>query len=159
MRVRALALAGVPLVVLVAAVMIAVHTRPQPQPDSLLIGRAAVQVELATTSAARERGLGGRDRLAPGSGMLFVFPDAAPHAFWMKDMRFSIDMVWLDAAGRVISIQQAVSPATYPATFDAPAPSRYVLELPAGFAQAYTIERGSEARFGDGTPLSAIPSQ
>lgn len=159
MRVRALALAGVPLIVLLAAVAVAVHARTHTQPDTLLIGRAAVHVELATTTTARELGLGERDGLAHDSGMLFVFSDTASHAFWMKGMRFSIDMVWLDAAGRVLSIEKAVSPATYPATFDAPAPSRYVLELPAGYAQAYTIERGAQARFEDGTSLSAIPAQ
>ncbi len=156
---RALALAGLPLAALLIAVALAAYLKPPPSPDTLLIGRAAVHVELATTTAARELGLGDRDGLAPGSGMLFVFAGPAQHAFWMKDMRFTIDMVWLDAAGRVIYIQRAVSPATYPATFDAAEPSRYVLELPAGYAEAYTIEAGDTARFADGTPLSGIPTQ
>lgn len=160
MRLRALALAGMPLVLLIAGVAIAVHLRPlSSAPDTLLIGRARVQVELATTTAARELGLGDREGLAPGMGMLFVFSDTGSHPFWMKDMLFSIDMVWLDAAGRVVYVRELVSPVTYPATFDAPSPSRYVLELPAGYARAYAIERGDEARFADGRPITAIPAQ
>lgn len=159
MQTRALALAGLPLIILIAAVAIVEYHRPQRGPDMLRIGRAVVHIELATTTAARSLGLGDRDSLASDSGMLFVFPDTGSHAFWMKDMRFSIDIVWLDDSARVIFIRRAVAPDTYPATFDAQSPSRYVVELPAGYARAHAIELGNEARFLNGTPLSSIPAQ
>src|SRR3989338_662243 len=53
-------------------------------------------VELAVTPAQRERGLSGRDRLEPRSGMLFVFEDDGVRGFWMKGMTFPIDIIWID---------------------------------------------------------------
>ena len=79
--------------------------------------------------------------------MLFVFPADGRHSFWMKDMLFSIDMLWLDANGRVVHVEKGVSPATFPQTFTPSSPSRYVLEVPSGFCDAHGIEVGDMAIF------------
>jgi len=115
-----------------------------PSPVVLLDGRT-VHVTVADTESARELGLGGRSGLAPDEGMLFVFPRDGRYAFWMKDMSFSIDIIWLAADGTVVHIEQAISPATYPETFAPETPARYVLELPAGYAKAYTVKVGDKA--------------
>jgi uncharacterized membrane protein (UPF0127 family) len=60
----------------------------------------------------------------------------------MKDMRFPIDMLWLDANGRVVTLRGSVSPDTYPAVFSATEPARFVLELPAGYADRHSISLG-----------------
>lgn len=142
---QALALASLPIALAVAAAWAFTATSPAPIHDatSVVLGGTTVQLELATTSAARSRGLGGRDGLAPDTGMLFVFERDGMYAFWMKDMRFAIDILWLDAAGRVITIQNSVSPDTYPASFVPDAPARFVLELPAGFALVHGIAVGA----------------
>src|SRR3989338_5701660 len=59
------------------------------------IGDQAVRVTVADTPESRERGLSGRDGLASDEGMLFVFQNDGYHTFWMKDMLFSIDIIWL----------------------------------------------------------------
>lgn len=144
MYARFVALATVPIAIaLVAAYLL---TRDVPAPvfatATIGIGESSIVVELATSSAAREKGLGGRDGLAPDTGMLFVFPRDGAYAFWMKDMRFPIDMLWLDANGRVVTLRGSVSPDTYPAVFSATEPARFVLELPAGYADRHSISLG-----------------
>lgn len=106
------------------------------------IGGREVTVTVADTPDSRERGLSGRNGLAPDEGMLFVFPSDARYGFWMKDMRFPIDILWLSSRSEVIEIRQRVSPLSYPAVFTPRAPARYVLELPAGFVEAYNVKIG-----------------
>ena len=101
-----------------------------------------IQVTVVSTDADRERGLGGHTGLAPDEGMLFVFETDGDYAFWMKDMLFSIDIVWIDASGKIIYIAPSVAPDTYPAAFDPHQNARYVLELPAGYAAAHGVNVG-----------------
>jgi uncharacterized membrane protein (UPF0127 family) len=91
-----------------------------------------ILVELATTPKAWEQGLSGRDSLAPETGMLFIFDQDGPQGIWMKDMKFAIDILWLDEHKRVIHKEERVAPETYPKVFTSASPARYVLELPAG---------------------------
>lgn len=104
-----------------------------------------LRVTVADTPAAQEQGLGGRASLAPDEGMLFVFREDGTYGFWMKDMKFAIDIVWLSADGTVISVNKNVSPDTFPAVFIPPVPVKYVLELPARYSEVYTIRPGSKA--------------
>src|SRR5438094_9545272 len=55
-----------------------------------------VYVEVARTDAEREKGLGGHAPLGQYDGMLFIFDQPAPYAFWMKGMTFPLDMLWID---------------------------------------------------------------
>jgi uncharacterized membrane protein (UPF0127 family) len=109
-----------------------------PMPLSLLYAR---------TSAEQELGLGQRASLPADEGMLFVFDTPNYYAFWMKDMSFPIDMIWLDADYRIVYIASNVSPATYPHTFSPPAPSSYVLETNAGYAQKNNLSIGETLNF------------
>ena len=106
-----------------------------------------LHVSVVDTEATRQLGLGGRAGLAPDEGMLFVFPVDGVYGFWMKDMRFSIDIVWFSADKQVIYIARSVSPDTYPQSFGPNSPSRYVLELPAGWAAAHNLAIGDVAQF------------
>ncbi len=116
----------------------------RPVRDVRLAGQV-IHAEIADTPRTRARGLGGREELVEGEGMLFVFGSPAPYAFWMKDMRFPIDILWLDEAGRVVDIREQVPPESYPAAFTSRAKALYVLELPAGFSERFDVEIGSEA--------------
>ena len=109
------------------------------------IGDTIVRATIADTPAAQEKGLGGRTYLASDEGMLFIFPRDGEYAFWMKDMHFSIDIIWISADGRIVYIAPNVSPATYPEDFVPPAPARYVLEVPAGFADLHGVKVGDIA--------------
>ena len=104
-----------------------------------------IYVDLAENPAQQALGLGNRASLGAHQGMLFIFPVDDMHMFWMKDMSFSIDMIWLSADGTVMYIQPNVAPSTYPDAFGPKEPSRYVLELPANFASRYGIKVGDKA--------------
>lgn len=119
---------------------------PPVLPESVVVlGGQTIHVDLAQTPAEQAQGLGGRASLGDHDGMLFIFPSDGYEAFWMKDMRFSIDMLWLSADGTVVYIKSDVSPSTYPTPFSPTSPARYVLELPANFAKTYTIKVGDKA--------------
>jgi hypothetical protein len=108
------------------------------------VGDTTIYVETAATEVARERGLSGRDSLAPNTGVLFVFDTDGEWGIWMKDMKFSIDILWLAEDGTVVTIAPNTSPDSYPQSFRPTAPAHYVLELPAGFAAAHSIGVGSK---------------
>lgn len=109
---------------------------------TMMIGDTRITLEIAETPAQKSRGLGGREGLAENAGMLFVFEEDGLHGFWMKDMRFAIDIAWFDADFCVVDIAQRVSPGTYPAVFVPDTPARYVIEMEAGFFGSHGIEKG-----------------
>lgn len=92
------------------------------------------QYEIASSEAARTRGLSGRTNIRSDYGMLFVFPNKDRHGFWMKDMLEPIDIIWISDARTVVGVEANVSPQTYPNVFYPPEPVRYVLETRAGEA-------------------------
>ncbi len=106
-----------------------------------LSGRT-VRVDIADTPEEKQIGLSGREGLAPDEGMLFIFPEDGIYPFWMKDMRFSIDILWISREGLIVDVKEKVSPETYPAAFIPREEARYVLELPAGWIEEYTVELG-----------------
>lgn len=99
---------------------------------------------MANTDVLRAQGLSGRAALAAGEGMLFVFERSDYWGIWMKDMRFSIDIVWLDEEGRVVGLEAEAAPGSYPDVFVPPLRARYVLELPAGAAARYGLAEGTK---------------
>lgn len=78
------------------------------------------------------KGLGGRSNMPKNHGMLFVYDNAGIHCHWMKDMRFALDMIWLDESKKVIKVQENIAPETYPQNFCPDSPAKYVIELNAG---------------------------
>ncbi len=109
-------------------------------------GGVSLKIDYATTSAARERGLGGRTNIPDDYGMLFVFPKDDVYGFWMKDTLVPLDIFWLDAQGHVVSMAQDVATSSYPNVFYPTAPARYVLETAAGFARAHSVATGTPFR-------------
>jgi uncharacterized protein len=113
---------------------------------AIALDGSTIRVSIADNDATRELGLGGRAGLAPDEGMLFIFPQDGIYAFWMKDMHFSIDMIWLSAGGAVVYMAQNISPDTYPKDFGPATPARYVLELLAGYAKQHGVQIGDVAQ-------------
>jgi uncharacterized protein len=107
------------------------------------LGSTTIQVDISDTEALREQGLSGKTSLAENEGMLFVFPTPGPYGFWMKDMNFPLDIVWINEEKQVIGIERNLSPGTYPQTFYPLSAVKYVLELTAGFSDAHGIKVGT----------------
>jgi len=135
------------LIIVVGTVFFTYHRFAKEGGRTLLSADKIFQLEVADDPAERKKGLSGRERLPEDAGLLFVFEQAGQHCFWMKDMRFSIDMLWLDAQKRVIKIQEAVAPETYPNSFCPDEPAKYVIELNAGVAGQADIVTGSNLQF------------
>ena len=112
------------------------------------VGGASVAAEVADDDASRARGLSGRDRLDPDAGMLFVLPGDSP-SFWMKGMRFPIDIVWIRGA-RVVDVTADVPPPAGTnealATYSPERPANRALEVNAGWADQHGVERGDRVR-------------
>ena len=98
-----------------------------------------IQAIIASTSAHVELGLSGRASLPKDAGMLFVFPKTSTYGFWMKDMKFPIDIVWIGENKSVVGITPKISPDTYPKIYYPPSDIRYVLELNSGGAAEYGV--------------------
>ena len=111
--------------------------------ETVLFGDVSLNLEYATTTLERERGLGGRTSLPEDSAMLFVFAKDDQYGFWMKDTLIPLDIFWLNAQGHVVYIAANVATSSYPNVFYPSVPARYVLETNAGFAKAHTIDLGT----------------
>jgi len=109
-------------------------------------GQTVIHAELADTPELHERGLYGRESLSDGHGMLFVFPKSGEYGFWMKGMRFPIDIVWINAQHEVVGVERNVSPDSFPKVFYPPVPISLVLEVPAGFCDTHGIKVGDVVR-------------
>ncbi len=121
----------------------AASERSWPGTYTMRLGDRGISVEIANTDEERIRGLSGRRDLAAGSGLLFVFPNEATYGFWMKEMNFAIDILWISADLKVIHIAEDVAPETYPKVFRPSQPARYVLELKAMSARKLGVQVGT----------------
>lgn len=117
--------------------------------SKVTIGKKNIKVEVMDTDEKRAQGLSGRTELTDGNGLLFDFTNVSDRlpGFWMKDMLFDIDILWI-AQNKVIAINRNVPkpapgvplqelPVYYP-----PAAIDYVLEVPAGWSERNKIEIG-----------------
>lgn len=114
---------------------------------SVTLAGQNIQLELALTSEAQERGLSGRKFLLPNTGMLFIFPTSGVYFFWMKDMNFPIDIIWIDEEGKVVDIAPNASPTSYPNTFGGSVKAKYVLEVGSRFTEQYGLKIGDRVTF------------
>ena len=99
-------------------------------------------LEEADTPQMRTQGLSGRARLPDKQGMVFIFSQPLRACFWMKDMQFSIDILWFDASQKLIHQQLDVRPDSYPTEYCPPRESKYVVELNAGEARSLNLKLG-----------------
>jgi uncharacterized membrane protein (UPF0127 family) len=122
------------------------YLRPQPtqaptttaetsayQTTSLKLGGTTFDLDIADTPAKKELGLGKRPILAVDRGMVFPYDKPGKLCYWMKDMHFAIDILWLE---------KSLSPDTYPQTFCPDELAKYVVELPAGVSDQAGLRAG-----------------
>jgi hypothetical protein len=111
----------------------------------LTLGDQKLEASIADTEAEREKGLSDTPYIPSGVVKLFVFETTSPWAFWMKNMLYPIDIIWLDENKTVIYVAANLSPSTYPNTFAPNAPAKYVIETAAGFTDTAHIAVGTKA--------------
>jgi uncharacterized protein len=96
------------------------------------IGQKTFTLEVADTEATRSYGLMRRDSMPADHGMIFVFNREAPLGFWMKNTRIPLDILYVDATGKVVSVKQMKPHDTNTTPSDGPA--QYAIELNEGAA-------------------------
>ncbi len=120
------------------------------------VGKNRFQVELAVTPEAQQRGLMYRDPLPLDGGMLFIQPHRAPARFWMKNMKFALDILYFDGHGRLLEIHSAVPPCPQSSNspdddcplYESAQAIEYILELSAGTAVKFGIKPGDRLVIG-----------
>ena len=119
----------------------------------VIVGETAFPMELAITIAEQIQGLSDRSSLAPGTGMLFVYEQESKLTFWMKDMHFPLDMVWIGVDCTVVDITLNAPPPEPDQTLEelplfAPGvPAQFVLEINAGEANLVGLATGDRVEF------------
>ena len=119
------------------------------------IGGKRYAVELADDDTERARGLMFRDTLADGTGMLFIHEAEEPQAYWMKNTRIPLDILYFDAGRKLVTQQRNVPPCSAGnacPSYPSDQPARFVLELNAGEAERLKLEDGAELTLGKGIP-------
>jgi len=106
-----------------------------------------LKVDLALTPETQERGLSGRISLKDDEGMLFVFKNSGIYYFWMKEMNFPIDMIWIDENFNVIYIKKNATPESYPDSFGPNKNAKYVLEVVSNFSENNNLKEGEKVKF------------
>lgn len=100
----------------------------QPLPAiTLKAGSQVIRAEIAATEESRQKGLMFREKMAKNEGMLFVFPDVAYHAMWMRNTPLPLAVAFMDQAGKIVSIHE-MQPFTEN-SHQAAGPARYALEM------------------------------
>ena len=108
-------------------------------------GGAKVEVEIARNEHDVTRGLMYRTEMAPDHGMLFRMPNREEQIFWMRNTCISLDMIFLDDDGTVVGVLDRV-PILNELPRTVRRPSRYVLEVNAGWAAAHGVRAGMKAK-------------
>ena len=128
------------------------RANPSLKQDQIKIGDAVFSVEVASTTVQEARGLSFRESLPDGQGMLFLFSKPTVQNFWMKDMNFPLDMIWI--GGDTVlgftenALPQPGAPLWSLKLYNSPDGTDKVLEVNAGIVAKHHIKVGDKAQFG-----------
>tara|TARA_B100001750_G_scaffold141700_1_gene113003 strand:- start:1312 stop:1800 length:489 start_codon:yes stop_codon:yes gene_type:complete len=119
---------------------------PLQDKNFVVINEKIIFVEVAITPEERQRGLMERESLQEDNGMLFVFSEEDTYSFWMKNMKISLDIIWINADGNVVYFVKDVPPCVQSPcqTYSPNADALYVLEVNPGLIDVLEIEENTE---------------
>ena len=109
-----------------------------------------LSADISASNEQRTKGLSVKDALAENEAMLFVFDNEDEHTFWMKDMKFPIDIIWINDNKTVVHIEHNLQPCGYGLlcpTYKPGQDSLYVLETVGGFAEKHDVVQGTRVQF------------
>ena len=113
----------------------------------IVLGGKVFKMEVADTDASRALGLSGHAPLADSEGMIFVFEKPDAYGFWMKDMNFPIDIIWIDENLKILQIEHSLKPETFPKIFYGSEKTLYVLEITGGQSIFLNLKIGDSIKF------------
>ena len=115
--------------------------------SEIIVNGKVFEVQVADTNYLLEKGLSGREPLLDNQGMFFIFEKPDKYGFWMKEMKFPIDIIWIDHNFQIIHIEKSVKPDTYPKIFYPESKASYVLEISAGESLKANLKIGDTVKF------------
>ena len=119
------------------------------QKSEASVNGKTLNLQLAKSDSERKKGLSGKKGLGDNEGMLFVFPNKGNYPFWMRDMLFPIDIIWIDHETVVYVQENASIPgqAQFLTIYDPHEQANRVLEINAGLAKKLDIKKGTKITF------------
>lgn len=114
---------------------------------SVVMGRTTFKMEVADTRYLQEKGLSRHKPLELNQGMIFIFDKPDKYGFWMKDMDFPIDIIWVGSDLKIKHIEKWLSPESYPKVYYPEVNSLYVIEVNAGVSDYLGIKIGDPVVF------------
>jgi uncharacterized protein len=117
---------------------------------TIRLGGKTIEVEYANTPALRERGLMFRQNLPEDHGMLFIFAEEQPLAFWMKNTLIPLSIGYFDRNRKLVDVQEMVPAAIgdrLPPSYPSRAPAMFALEMPKGWFKRNKIDLGATFSF------------
>ena len=119
---------------------------PNYEKKSVLINGFEVSLAIASNDELRIKGLSGSEKLNENEGMLFLFDKPSKEGFWMNEMKYAIDIIWLDSNSSVVHIEKNLEPCKVSLAcpvYDPQVNSLYVIELSTGFVDRHSIKKGT----------------
>lgn len=121
---------------------------PYRNDKTVTIGVTKLAAEVVKTPTEFAKGLGGRPCIEYNQAMLFIFGKPSHYGFWMKDMRFPIDIVWIASDHKVVGLQDNIQPSSYPARFsNKDKLAQFVIEIQANRSKSLHIVPGTSVDF------------
>ena len=108
--------------------------------EEITIAGEVFTLEVASTTEAIKKGLGERTSIPENGGMIFVFPDAQPRRFWMVDCLIDIDIMYLDALGRITSIHTMIAEPPMTDSETRVQYEQWLKRYPSGLSAQFAIE-------------------
>ena len=115
--------------------------------DQVYVNESFLKAEIASTDKQKVKGLSGRESLAEDEALILEFDEEDYHSIWMKDMNFSIDVIWLNSDKEIVDFKGNLSPDSYPQTFTPQRRAKYVLEVNSGFIESEKLNIGDVLEF------------
>ena len=118
--------------------------------SSVKIKDLIIHVDLAKTPEQQAKGLSIKNTLNENEGMLFIFDTPKEYSFWMKDMKFPIDIIWIGSDNKIVHIEKNLPPCTFfliCTSYSPHANSKYVLEVPSNYTAKNNIIIGDRVDF------------
>lgn len=131
--------------------MVGSHATPNINQTALVkIDNFNITALVATTPDQQSKGLAIKDTMKENEGMLFVFDTPKKYSFWMKDMKFPIDIIWIDSNKKIVHIERSLEPCLFLLPCQSYTPIRdslYVLEVVSNFTNKHNIKIGDQVLF------------
>ncbi len=115
------------------------------------MGKITIFADLAITELQKQKGLAIKNSLNEEHGMLFLFQTTNKQGFWMKDMKFPIDIIWINENDKIVHIEHSLKPcetwSLFCPSYQPKSDSLYVLETVSGLSDKFSIKEGDDVYF------------